>query len=103
MEDEMTRQDELRNLVKNSRLIELAPAITIELAAALDELAAAKAEVARLRDFIADFSEADFTMAPRPHVRHPADEPDPFVDAGEVWAWQEDARAALSPEAHDAD
>lgn len=63
--------------------------------AAETALAAEKAKVARMRDFLADFAEAKIEALPMPHVRHPADEPDPVVDAETVWAWQEDALAAL--------
>lgn len=48
-----------------------------------------------LADFIADFATNEFTLAPRPNVRHPADEPDQFVSAEEVWSWQQDARDLL--------
>lgn len=53
-------------------------------------------DATRLRDFIADFAATEFTLAPRSHVKHPADEPDQYVSADEVWAWQEDARDLLA-------
>jgi hypothetical protein len=49
----------------------------------------------RLRDFVSDFAAAKIDALRYPGViRSPEDEPDPVVDATEVWAWQEDARFA---------
>jgi len=68
-----------------------------ELATALDQLAAAKAEVERLRDFVVDFADAkiDALRYSPPHGASPEDEPDPVVDAETVWAWQADAKDAI--------
>ena len=75
--------------IANARLIAQAPTLATDLAAAL-------AEVERLRDFVDEFSSAKIHALRFPGViRSPEDEPDPVVDAEEVWAWQEDARAVL--------
>jgi len=63
------------------------------------------AELARLRDrervladFIAEFAAAkiDALRYQPAYGESPEDEPDPVVEAETVWAWQEDARAALA-------
>ncbi len=62
------------------------------------ELAAANAREAGLRDFIGDFANAkiDALRYQPSYGESPEDEPDPVVDAETVWAWQADAKAALS-------
>lgn len=57
------------------------------------------AEITRLQervdalfDFVADFASAKIDPLPMPRVRHPADEPDPAVDAETVWVWQREAK-----------
>lgn len=66
----------------------------------------AEAELARLRDrervladFIAEFAAAkiDALRYQPAYGESPEDAPDPVVEAETVWAWQEDARAALAP------
>lgn len=54
-----------------------------------------KARAEKAEAFIAEFAEFKFTEAPRPHIRDPQDEPDQYVDAQEVWAWQTDAKELL--------
>ncbi len=51
-----------------------------------------------LVDFLSDFAAAkiDALRYSPPHGASPEDEPDPVVDAETVWAWQTDAKAALS-------
>lgn len=53
----------------------------------------ARAETAEA--FIAEFAAFKFTEAPRQYIRDPQDEPDEYVDAQEVWAWQSDAKDLL--------
>jgi len=60
------------------------------------ELAAANAREAGLRNFVEDFAAAKIDALRFPRPLSPEDEPDPVVDAEEVWAWQADARAALA-------
>lgn len=48
-----------------------------------------------LLDFVADFATADFAALRSFHI-DPQDEEDPVTDAEHVWAWQQDARAALA-------
>jgi hypothetical protein len=54
-----------------------------------------RAEVARLRGFISDFADAKFDALYQ-HPCSPEDEKDDVTEAAAVWAWQEDARAALT-------
>ena len=55
---------------------------------------------ARLRAFIFEFSEAKFEEVGSRHIsRDPQDDLDPVTDLGYVEVWQDDARAALKPEA----
>ena len=70
-----------------------------------DRAKAAEAERDRLRDrervladFIAEFAAAKIdTLRYQPaYGESPEDAPDPVVEAEIVWAWQEDARAALA-------
>ena len=73
-----------------------------KLEAAEAENAALRARVAELTDFLADFADTNIEAIHTPVAfRSPEDEPDPVVDAGEVWAWQEDA-AALRAKAKEA-
>lgn len=67
--------------------------------ALLKERDEASARIEALEAFLAEFAEAKFPALPKPHVSHPADEPDPATDAEIVWAWQEDARELLKGEA----
>lgn len=60
------------------------------------ELTAANAREAGLRNFVEDFAAAKIDALRFPRPLSPEDEPDPVVDAEEVWAWQADARAALA-------
>lgn len=66
--------------------------------AAETALAAMTARVAELEAFIDDFATAkiDALRYSPPYGSSPDDEPDPVVDAETVWAWQADAKAALS-------
>jgi hypothetical protein len=57
--------------------------------------AVADERVVALEAFIAEFAAAKIEALRMPSVRSPEDEPDPAVDAEEVWAWQADARALL--------
>lgn len=59
----------------------------------IDEL---RAEVARLRAFLADFAATEFE-AIRHRTRDPQDELDPVTDHAAVEAWQDDARALIAP------
>lgn len=54
--------------------------------------------VKELEDFVADFANAkiDALRYQPSYGESPEDEPDPVVDAETVWAWQADAKAALS-------
>ena len=54
--------------------------------------------VKALEDFVADFASAkiDALRYQPAYGESPEDEPDPVVDAETVWAWQADAKAALS-------
>lgn len=54
------------------------------------------AREAGLRNFVEDFAAAKIDALRFPRPLSPEDEPDPVVDAEEVWAWQADARAALA-------
>ena len=76
---------------ENCRLIAQAPTLATDLAAALDK-------IERLEGFIGDFAAAkiDALRYSPPHGASPEDEPDPVVDAETVWAWQADAKAALT-------
>lgn len=59
--------------------------------------AALTARLAALEGFITEFAAAKIEALRFPGViRSPEDEPDPVVEATEVWAWQEDASAALA-------
>lgn len=49
-----------------------------------------------LREFVEDFASAKINALRFPPPDSPEDELDPVVEAYEVWAWQEDARAALA-------
>ncbi len=75
----------------NGYLIAQAPTLATDLAAALDK-------IERLEGFIGDFAAAkiDALRYSPPHGASPEDEPDPVVDAETVWAWQADAKAALT-------
>ncbi len=64
---------------------------------------ALQARVNALEVFVGDFADAKFEPLPMPRAKSPEDEPDPVVDATEVWAWQQDARALLSKGSPDAD
>ena len=54
--------------------------------------------VKALEDFVADFASAkiDALRYQPAYGESPEDEPDPVVEAETVWAWQADAKAALS-------
>ena len=60
------------------------------------DLEAARAREAGLRDFLDDFAKAKIEALRFPPPDSPEDELDPVVEASEVWAWQEDAKAALA-------
>jgi hypothetical protein len=90
--------DQLRARADREQRIYAAP----ELAKMLRAGADAMEERERLRDFVSDFAAAKIEgLRYSGVIRSPEDEPDPVVDASEVWAWQEDALAALTPPADD--
>lgn len=71
------------------------PALIAALEASKSARVKAEQERDALRNFVADFADANIEMLPMPHIKHPADEPDKAVSAAEVWEWQSDARRAL--------
>mgnify|MGYP003426248844 FL=1 len=71
------------------------PALLAALEASKSARVKAEQERDALRNFVADFADANIEMLPMPHIKHPADEPDKAVSAAEVWEWQSDARRAL--------
>lgn len=86
--------DEVQRIA-DARLIAAAPDLAQAALTAMAERDALQARVVELEAFVGDFADAPFPTLPRPPVKSPEDEPDPAVDATEVWAWQADARALL--------
>ncbi len=84
--------------IATSNLIAAAPDLARALLAARAERDRLRDRERVLADFIAEFAAAKIdTLRYQPaYGESPEDAPDPVVEAETVWAWQEDARAALA-------